>query len=90
MARREDKDAKSFHTSSRFKERTGKDWVGDVVDYKEVELLRKLMRNSMSDCARWAISATRVWVRTADHRSPPIQTAHNSRSVPLGLHRLWL
>lgn len=41
MARRED--TKSFHTSSRFKERTGKDWVGDVVDYKEVELLRKFL-----------------------------------------------
>jgi ribosomal protein S18 len=42
MARREEND-KSFHTSSRFTERAGKDWVGDVVDYKEVELLRKFM-----------------------------------------------
>jgi len=51
MARREEKN-KNFHTSSRFKERTGKDWIGDVVDYKEVELLRKFLSPSSKMMSR--------------------------------------
>ena len=44
MARRRER---FFHTKSRFPERTKeKGWVGPVVDYKEIELLRKLMTNS--------------------------------------------
>ena len=36
-----------FHTKSRFPERTSeKGWVGPIVDYKEVDLLRKFMTNS--------------------------------------------
>lgn len=36
----------SFHTSRRFPERGGPDWVGPIVDYKEVELLRKFLTSS--------------------------------------------
>ena len=37
---------RGFYTSSRFPDRTGKDWQGAVVDYKEVELLRKFLTTS--------------------------------------------
>jgi len=37
---------KSFRTSSRFSERTQGEWVGPIVDYKEVELLRKFLTSS--------------------------------------------
>lgn len=50
MAREEDN--KSFHTSSRFNERMGKDWIGEVVDYKEVELLRKFLSPSSKMMSR--------------------------------------
>ena len=30
----------------RFPERSGKDWVGPLIDYKEIELLRKFMTSS--------------------------------------------
>lgn len=30
----------------RFPERTGADWVGPIVDYKEVELIRKFLTTS--------------------------------------------
>lgn len=33
-------------TSSRFPDRGGKEWVGRLVDYKELELLRKFMTSS--------------------------------------------
>ena len=32
--------------SSRFPERGGKEWVGPLVDYKEIELLRKFLSSS--------------------------------------------
>lgn len=35
-----------YHTKWRFPERGGKDWVGPLVDYKEVELLRKFLTTS--------------------------------------------
>ena len=35
-----------YHTKWRFPERGGKDWVGPLVDYKEVELLRKFLTSS--------------------------------------------
>ncbi len=35
-----------FHTAHRFPNRRGKDWEGPVVDYKEVDLLRKFMTTS--------------------------------------------
>ena len=36
----------TYHTRRRFPERTGKDWVGPLIDYKEVELLRKFLTSS--------------------------------------------
>lgn len=35
-----------FHTSRRFPDRGGKDWIGPIVDYKEVDLLRKFLTTS--------------------------------------------
>ncbi len=40
------KKGRFFHTSRRFPERGGKDWIGPLVDYKEVELLRKFVTSS--------------------------------------------
>jgi len=37
---------KTFRTSSRFPERTEGAWIGPIVDYKEVELLRKFLTSS--------------------------------------------
>ena len=37
---------KTHRTSRRFTERSGPQWVGPVVDYKEVELLRKFLTSS--------------------------------------------
>lgn len=37
---------KTFRTSSRFRERTEGPWIGPIVDYKEVELLRKFLTSS--------------------------------------------
>ena len=36
----------NFHTSRRFPKRGGPGWLGPLVDYKEVELLRKFMTTS--------------------------------------------
>ena len=36
----------SFNPSPRFPERQNKDWNGPIVDYKEVELLRKFLTSS--------------------------------------------
>lgn len=33
----------TYHTKRRFPERGGPNWVGPLVDYKEVELLRKFL-----------------------------------------------
>ncbi len=40
------KPSNSYHTSRRFPERRRKDWVGPIVDYKEVDLLRKFLTSS--------------------------------------------
>ena len=37
---------KSFHTERRFPDRGGKDWVGPLVSYKEVDLIRKFLTSS--------------------------------------------
>ena len=37
---------KGYHTSLRFPERAKDDWEGPLVDYKEVELLRKFLTSS--------------------------------------------
>ena len=39
-------EGKSFHTARRFPERIGPNWVGPIVDYKEVELIRKFLTTS--------------------------------------------
>ncbi len=43
-----DRDKKNRYTKTtrRFPERDNKDWVGPLLDYKEVELLRKFMTAS--------------------------------------------
>ena len=41
-----------FHTSQRFPKRGGKDWVGPLVDYKELELLRKFLTTSSKMMSR--------------------------------------
>ncbi len=37
---------KSFHTERRFPDRGGPGWVGPLVSYKEIELLRKFLTSS--------------------------------------------
>ncbi|MEK6674743.1 MAG: 30S ribosomal protein S18 [Planctomycetota bacterium] len=44
MAFREE--ATAFHTSQRFPERGGAEWIGPIVDYKEVDLIRKFLTTS--------------------------------------------
>lgn len=39
-------DAKTYHTKRRFPERGGPGWLGPIVDYKEVELVRKFLTSS--------------------------------------------
>ena len=39
-------DGKTYHTQRRFPDRGGLGWVGPIVDYKEVELLRKFLTTS--------------------------------------------
>jgi ribosomal protein S18 len=40
------KKGRFFHTAERFPERHKKDWEGPLVDYKEIELLRKFLTSS--------------------------------------------
>ena len=44
--RRKPKKRRPFHTAERFPERSRRDWEGPLVDYKEVELLRKFVTTS--------------------------------------------
>jgi ribosomal protein S18 len=37
---------KAFHTERRFPDRGGPGWVGPLVSYKEIELLRKFLTSS--------------------------------------------
>jgi small subunit ribosomal protein S18 len=39
-------------TKNRFPERSGPEWVGPVVDYKELELLRKFLTSSSKVMSR--------------------------------------
>ena len=41
-----------FHTQKRFTDRGGPGWVGPIVDYKEVELLRKFLTSSSKMMSR--------------------------------------
>ena len=36
----------NYHTARRVPERGGPDWVGPLIDYKEVEMLRKFLTTS--------------------------------------------
>ena len=36
----------TYHTKRRFPDRGGIDWVGPIVDYKEIDLLRKFLTSS--------------------------------------------
>lgn len=40
------KKVRAKRSQRRFNDRGGKDWVGPLIDYKEVELLRKMMTSS--------------------------------------------
>jgi len=40
------KKRRGYYTICRFPDRSGKDWEGPVVDYKEIELLRKFLTSS--------------------------------------------
>jgi len=44
--------ATAYHTARRFPSRGGPNWVGPLVDYKEVELLRKFMTSSSKVMSR--------------------------------------
>lgn len=46
------KEEGSFSTNRRFPHRDGIDWVGPLVDYKEVDLLRKFMTPSSKIMSR--------------------------------------
>ncbi len=35
-----------YHTRCRFADRGGHDWIGPLVDYKEIDLLRKFLTTS--------------------------------------------
>lgn len=46
------KEGDFYHTRRRFPDRAGKDWVGPLVDYKEIELLRKFLTTSSKVMSR--------------------------------------
>ena len=43
---RQQRPSNTYHTTRRFRDRGGPDWVGELVDYKEIELLRKFLTSS--------------------------------------------
>ncbi|MHC4697918.1 MAG: 30S ribosomal protein S18 [Planctomycetota bacterium] len=46
MIQQKKRNSNSYHTSRRFADRGGEGWVGPLVDYKEIELLRKFLTSS--------------------------------------------
>ena len=44
--KRKKRESNAYHTTRRFPERAGSDWVGPLVNFKEVELLRKFLTSS--------------------------------------------
>ncbi|MCB9851220.1 MAG: 30S ribosomal protein S18 [Phycisphaerales bacterium] len=48
----DDSKKRGFYTASRFPNRRGDDWQGPVVDYKEIELLRKFLTTSSKMMSR--------------------------------------
>ena len=49
---RNKKNGNPYHTTQRFPERAQASWVGPLVDYKEVELLRKFLTSSCKVMSR--------------------------------------
>ncbi len=49
---RPQKKSRFFHTSQRFPERARRDWQGPLIDYKEIELLRKFLTSSCKIMSR--------------------------------------
>lgn len=45
-------EGKIYHTSQRFPDRGGKKWIGSLVSYKEVDLLRKFLTSSSKMMSR--------------------------------------
>ena len=45
-------DSGTYHTKTRFPERRGNGWKGPIVDYKEIELLRKFLTPSSKIMSR--------------------------------------
>ncbi len=50
--RGDDKRGRTNHSSSRFPERILKSWEGPLLDYKEIELLRKFLTSSYKIMSR--------------------------------------
>lgn len=46
------KKGRFFHTAERFPERMSKQWQGDLIDYKELELIRKFLTSSSKIMSR--------------------------------------
>jgi small subunit ribosomal protein S18 len=46
------KKQRGYYTTCRFPDRGGKNWIGPLVDYKEVELLRKFLTTSCKMMSR--------------------------------------
>ena len=45
-------EGKIYHTSQRFPDRGGDKWVGSLISYKEVDLLRKFLTSSSKMMSR--------------------------------------
>ena len=46
------REGNSYHTKRRFPDRGGPDWTGPIVDYKELDLLRKFLTPSSKIMSR--------------------------------------
>ncbi len=46
------KEGNTYHTKRRFPDRGGPDWAGPLIDYKEIELLRKFLTPSSKIMSR--------------------------------------
>ncbi|MEE8368454.1 MAG: 30S ribosomal protein S18 [Thermoanaerobaculia bacterium] len=46
------REGNSYHTKRRFADRGGPDWIGPIVDYKELDLLRKFLTPSSKIMSR--------------------------------------
>ncbi len=46
------KENSTYHTKRRFPDRAGPNWTGPLIDYKEIELLRKFLTSSSKIMSR--------------------------------------